>query len=123
MGRINLCSPDHISLLVHRTFNVSIPRHHIPQDQWTFEYGPAENDPEFGEGRGWATDGEPKGAADEEEDVEMNDSIRPKASGEAREAESSGRWVHHLTGSRLGDPDGYVEFTVIGCVHPSLNLS
>jgi hypothetical protein len=27
---------------------VSIPRHHIPADQWEFEYGPAENDPEFG---------------------------------------------------------------------------
>lgn len=121
MGRISLCSPDHISLLAHRTFNVSIPRHHIPQDQWTFEYGPAENDPEFGEGRDWGTGDEPRGT-DEEGDVGMNDSAEPKASGETREAESSGRWVHHLTGMRLGDPDGYVEFTVIGYVLP-LNLS
>ncbi|KAF9051047.1 hypothetical protein BDZ89DRAFT_1098578 [Hymenopellis radicata] len=46
-GRISVCSPDHISILVQRTFNVSIPRHHIPLD-WEFEYGPADNDPEFG---------------------------------------------------------------------------
>lgn len=118
VGRINLCSPDHISLLMHRTFNVSVPRHHIPQDQWTFEYGPAENDPEFGEGRDPDTGGESKGAAGQEGDVEMNDSTEPKDFGETREAEGSGRWVHHLTGSRLGDPDGYVEFTVIGYVLP-----
>ncbi|KAH8828295.1 hypothetical protein DL96DRAFT_1602599 [Flagelloscypha sp. PMI_526] len=47
-GKINLCSSDHISLLIHRTFNASIPRHHIPTNDWQFEYGPAENDPEFG---------------------------------------------------------------------------
>lgn len=123
VGRINVCSPDHISLLVHRTFNVSIPRHHIPQDQWLFEYGPAENDPEFGEGREWDACGELKGAANREEDAEMIDSTGLKVSGETREAESSGCWVHHLTGSKLGDPDGYVEFTVIGYVLPSLNLS
>lgn len=105
---------------MHRTFNVSIPRHHIPQDQWTFEYGPAENDPEFGDGRGWGDD-EAKGASDREGDVEMNDSTSSKDSGETREAESSGRWVHHLTGSRLGNPDGYVEFTVIGYVLPPSN--
>ncbi|KAF8843006.1 hypothetical protein BDN67DRAFT_1031039 [Paxillus ammoniavirescens] len=95
VGKINLCSPDHVSLLVHRTFNVSIPRHHIPQDQWVFEYGPAENDPEFGEGRGRDAEGKSNGEVDEEGD-------------------SSGRWVHHLTGGNLGDPDGYLEFTVIG---------
>lgn len=48
VGKINLCSPDHIALLLHRTFNVSIPRHHIPADTWQFEHGPAENDPEYG---------------------------------------------------------------------------
>ncbi|KAF7315356.1 BTB domain-containing protein [Mycena indigotica] len=35
-GKISLCSPDHISLLVHRTFNVSIPRKHIPEE-WVYE--------------------------------------------------------------------------------------
>ncbi|KAI0298546.1 hypothetical protein BC826DRAFT_997946 [Russula brevipes] len=78
-GRITLCSPDHVSLLVHRTFNVSIPRHHIPTDQWEFEYGPAENDPEFGN---------------------LED--------------ERGRWVHKVTGDRLGGKDRWLEFTVVG---------
>ncbi|KAF9227244.1 hypothetical protein BS17DRAFT_806452 [Gyrodon lividus] len=115
VGKINLCSPDHVSLLVHRTFNVSIPRHHIPQDQWVFEYGAAENDPEFGEGRGW-DEGKYQGEMDGEGDVEMKgvSGDEGKNSGETREPESNGRWVHHLTGGQLGDPDGYLEFTVIG---------
>ena len=37
-----------MSLLIHRTFNASIPRYHIPGDEWVFQYGPAENDPELG---------------------------------------------------------------------------
>ncbi|KAF5370557.1 hypothetical protein D9758_001836 [Tetrapyrgos nigripes] len=90
VGKINLCSPDHISLLVHKTFNVSIPRHHIPTDEWEFEYGPAENDPEFG-----------AGAQDEAEN-------KP-------EEESSGRWIHKVTGDPLGAAqNGYLDFTVIG---------
>lgn len=47
VAKISLSSPDHISLLVHRTFNASIPKHHIQTDQFEFEYGPLENDPEF----------------------------------------------------------------------------
>ena len=98
-GKVNLCSPDHVSLLVHRTFNVSIPRHHIPTDSWEFEYGPAENDPEFG--------AVANGAAIAEDAVPTTDDI-------ADHTEDSGRWVHKLSGERLGSPDGYLEFTVIG---------
>ncbi|KAH9942444.1 uncharacterized protein BXZ73DRAFT_88017 [Epithele typhae] len=89
-GRINLCSPDHVSLLVHRTFNVSIPRHHIRTDQYEFEYGPAENDPEHGVVQ-------QEGEAGAEEQVD-----------------SGGRWVHHLTGEKLGGEKGVLEFTVVG---------
>lgn len=92
-GKVNLCSPDHISLLVHRTFNVSIPRHHIPTDNWEFEYGPAENDPEYG--------GDEAGEEVEAEEANAH-------------AESSGRWVHKLTGDKLGGKDGSLEFTVVG---------
>lgn len=88
MGKVNLCSPDHVSLLIHRTFNASIPRKHLPEDRWQFEYGPAENDPEFG----------------------------PDAA-EGEDAESSeGRWVDRASGERLGGEHGDVEFTVTGCV-------
>ncbi|TFK22581.1 hypothetical protein FA15DRAFT_671373 [Coprinopsis marcescibilis] len=90
-GRIILSSPDHISLLVHRTFNVSIPRHHIPSSVWEFEYGPAENDPEFGP----ESEEEGEGSAGSEE-------------------ASTGKWVHHSSRERLGSPNGNVEFTVVG---------
>ncbi|GJE94424.1 DNA-directed RNA polymerase I subunit rpa43 [Phanerochaete sordida] len=103
VGKVNLCSPDHVSLLVHRTFNVSIPRHHIPTDNWEFEYGPAENDPEFG-----AED-----AAEGAEDAE-----KPEET-----TESSGRWVHKLTGDKLGGKDGRLEFTVIGLTIANQMLS
>lgn len=101
MGKVNLCSPDHVSLLVHRTFNVSIPRHHIPTDNWEFEYGPAETDHEFA-------------TVDGAEDAE-----KPEEA-----SESSGRWVHKLTGDKLGGKDGRLEFTVIGYVlRPCARLS
>ncbi|KAF8813578.1 hypothetical protein BYT27DRAFT_7180331 [Phlegmacium glaucopus] len=88
LGKVNLCSPDHISLLVHRTFNVSIPRCHIPTEDWEFEYGAAENDPEFGHGQGG-----------DESAEEMNEN-------------SGGKWVHRVTGESLANQ--VVEFTVIG---------
>jgi len=89
VGRVNLCSPDHVSLLIHRTFNASVPRYHIPGDEWEFQYGPAENDPEFG----------------------------PDASmGKGSEQEDAGRWVNRRNGQKLGGELGDLEFTVIGCV-------
>ena len=91
-GKINLCSPDHVSLLVHRTFNVSIPRHHIPTDEWEFEYGAAENDPEFG----------PDAVRDDADDLEKHEHV------------PGGKWVHKITGKTLGGSDGDLEFTVIG---------
>jgi DNA-directed RNA polymerase I subunit RPA43 len=79
-------------MLVHRTFNVSIPRHHIPTEEYEFEHGPAENDPEFGVG------------ATEEGDTTEDHS------------ESGGRWVHKITREPLGGKTGRIEFTVIGYV-------
>ena len=94
-GKVNLCSPDHISLLVHRTFNVSIPRRHIPVEEWEFEYDAAENDPEFGqEGRDFQ----------DESTEEMNQ-------------DTAGKWVHRVTGESLASK--VVEFTVIGYVNVS----
>ncbi len=96
-GKVNLSSPDHISILVHRIFNVSIPRHHIPTDNWEFEHGPAENDPEFGAGAQNDVSGEGSPTENEEE-----------------HPQESGHWVHKITGTNLGDTEGYLEFTVIG---------
>ena len=38
---VSLCSPDHIGLLVHKTFNATIPRSAIPNNKWKFEHEPA----------------------------------------------------------------------------------
>ncbi|CAE6414916.1 unnamed protein product [Rhizoctonia solani] len=46
-GRISLHATDHIGLLVHRTFNASIDRAHIPDGEWEYVHGPAANDPEI----------------------------------------------------------------------------
>jgi DNA-directed RNA polymerase I subunit RPA43 len=98
-GRVTICSPDHVSLLVHRTFNVSIPRHHIPTDHWEFEYGPAENDPEFGN-----------------VDDDMDADAMADAQGDDAQAttDQRGRWVHKITGDRLGGKDRRLTFTVVG---------
>lgn len=98
-GRINLCSPDHLSLLVHRTFNVSILRQHLPFEEYEFEYGPAENDPEFS-----------VRIANETTAAEQ------KGAGEDQEVRDPGRWVHRKSGVPLGGVERTIEFTVIGCV-------
>ncbi|KAI0779385.1 hypothetical protein C8Q74DRAFT_1258721 [Fomes fomentarius] len=102
-GIINLSSPDHISLLVHRTFNVSVPRHHITTDSYEFEYGPAENDPEFGPGQ--------------------EERVAEGVVGEEGQIGGGGRWVHKVTGIKLGDSDGYLEFTVVGLTIANQMLS
>ncbi|PVG02499.1 hypothetical protein CPB86DRAFT_870349 [Serendipita vermifera] len=84
-GKINICSPDHIGLLVHQTFNASIPRHHIPSHEWEFEYGALENDPEYG----WGATGD-------------------------GEEEARGRWVHKVSGEVIGSDGRPIEFTIIG---------
>ena len=93
---------------MHRTFNVSIPRHHIPKAQWVFEYGPAENDPEYGAGA----------RGGDEADITMQESEGDVVPGEDAEAptpeESGGRWVDALTGLPLGGKTGTLDFTVIG---------
>ncbi|KAG8711815.1 hypothetical protein FRC11_001771 [Ceratobasidium sp. 423] len=83
-GRISLHATDHIGLLVHRTFNASIDRAHIPGDgEWEYVHGPVANDPE------------------------INDEER-------QGDEESGRWINSQTGKTLGGESGLVEFTVIG---------
>ena len=110
-GKVNLCSPDHVSLLVHNVFNASIPRHHIPSESWEFEYGPAENDPEV------AAEKLADEAKSKDGDVKVTDGARqqsPEQGHPEAPMSSGGRWVHSLTGEKIGGKSGYVEFTVIG---------
>ncbi|KAI0305646.1 hypothetical protein B0F90DRAFT_1624855 [Multifurca ochricompacta] len=107
-GRVTLCSPDHISLLMHRTFNVSIPRHHIPTDQWEFEYGPAQDDDtEYG-------------TTDEDADVDMTADVQVD---DPLATDQRGRWVHKVTGDRLGGKDRWLPFTVVGLTVANQMLS
>ncbi|KAF8530426.1 hypothetical protein BU17DRAFT_27070, partial [Hysterangium stoloniferum] len=105
-GKVILCSPDHVSLLVDRTFNVSIPRHHIPRAEWIFEWGPAENDPEYG-----------AAAAGAEGATTLGSAVADKS---ADEPENLGRWVHAVTGEQLGPT---LDFIVIGLTVANQMLS
>ncbi|KAL4243862.1 DNA-directed RNA polymerase subunit [Abortiporus biennis] len=125
VGKINLCSPDHISILVHRTFNVSIPRKHIPTESWEFEYGPAENDPEFGAGGESDSEEGVKEQEDVNEDGANGDGedITESAKTEEEKMEARGRWVHKVAGTKLGGEDRNIEFTVIGLTVANQMLS
>lgn len=80
---------------MHRTFNVSIPRNHIPTEDYEFEYGAAENDPEYGpRSEGAEEFGAPNGV-----DYSVKD---------------TGTWVSKTTGQPLGGDENFLEFTVIG---------
>jgi DNA-directed RNA polymerase I subunit RPA43 len=119
VGKVNLCSPDHISLLVHRVFNASIPRHHIPTDHWEFEYGPADNDPEFAPDVVNLADAKDPVHGDHELDAlnhnpETNEPPVGEDAEEKDPSSGSGRWVHKITSEEIGGTTGYLEFTIIG---------
>lgn len=65
-GTHSLSSPSHLSLLFAKTFNVSIPLQHIPQDKYEFEHSEL-----------------PEGdlSSDEEEDEHVHEVGRWKADG------------------------------------------
>ena len=152
-GRIKLCSPDHIAILIHRTFNVSIPRHHIPTDNWEFEYGTLEEEeetPNSNDPNTATTDSQENQNPNDEESGNSKsvrfDNTTDTGSSDPTEAvvdkdkdstedelgePSLGYWVHKVTGEKLGDKNGQLEFTVIGyrilslspSPPPSLSLS
>ncbi|ORX34732.1 hypothetical protein BD324DRAFT_583103 [Kockovaella imperatae] len=91
-GSHSLSSPSHISLLFGKTFNVSIPLQHIPQDQYTFVQTD-EDDP-------LADDSD----SEEEQVHGLTNGI----------VEEVGRWRSTKTGKILGEDGKLVKFTVIG---------
>jgi DNA-directed RNA polymerase I subunit RPA43 len=113
VGKVNLCSPDHISVLVHKVFNASIPRHHIPTDHWQFEYGPAENDPEFAPDTVTSPVNEDIEMVENAGEASNLDPVPAKDQGDET-ANDGGQWVHTLSSEKIGGSDGYLEFTVIG---------
>lgn len=67
-------------------------------DTWEFEYGAAENDPEFGSAVQRPT-------KDDEITKDQEDY-----------SDSGGKWVHRVTADVLGGNGALIEFTVIGYV-------
>jgi DNA-directed RNA polymerase I subunit RPA43 len=93
IGTHSLSSPSHISLLLYKTFNVSIPISHIPSEQYQFNPSLPSSKREFSP------------FSDEEDD---SDSERGTEDGEVE----MGRWVDKRTGKVVGDDEG-VLFTVV----------
>ena len=140
VGTHSLSSPSHISLLIHKTFNVSIPLPHIPSDLYRFDAALAdtppplspspspEPEPELAAPEGGMevdSDGEEVKPEEDQEEVEARlrakeekERVRQEEK-EARRAEkerlesSSGRWRSAMSGKVLGDGEEEVEFTVV----------
>ncbi|KAI9635840.1 uncharacterized protein MKK02DRAFT_24769 [Dioszegia hungarica] len=94
-GTHSLSSPSHLSLLFSRTFNVSIPLQHIPQD--TYEFEATNQDDE------------------EEEDSDSEDGLIGLGGLNGHgQVEEVGRWKSRSTGELVGQGGKGVKFTVIG---------
>lgn len=110
-AKVKISSTDHIGLLAHDVFNVSIPKHHIPSSEFVFQHGPAENDPTFGSAAAaWGAAPSPNalgGAAS---------GLGSGAWGVEGEDAAVGIWVGADGGQVLGGESGIVEFTVVGSV-------
>jgi DNA-directed RNA polymerase I subunit RPA43 len=92
-GTHSLSSPSHLSLLFGKTFNISIPLQHIPDDIYEFDYS--------------AGDAQ---SADESDDDDSD-------AGEDNHVHEVGRWRDRRTGKLVGQDDGdKLKFTVIGSV-------
>ncbi|KIO32229.1 hypothetical protein M407DRAFT_66977 [Tulasnella calospora MUT 4182] len=113
-GQVILFSPDHIALLVNRTFNVSIPARHIPDDEYEFDYQANE------------VDGPINGVGERNrkvpEEMEGDETLKDSASSQHEPAvddpqiDAMGRWVKRNTCERVGGPNLMVEFTVVGMI-------
>ncbi|KAG8972688.1 hypothetical protein FRB90_010167 [Tulasnella sp. 427] len=109
-GQVILFSPDHIALLVNRTFNVSIPARHIPEDEYEFDYQSNEHDG-LVNGVGSAN-GQPQGGVSETKgDETQQDSVMDDP-----QIDAMGQWVNRTTHERVGGPNLTVEFTVVGMI-------
>ncbi|KAG8919138.1 hypothetical protein FRC00_011700, partial [Tulasnella sp. 408] len=113
-GQVILFSPDHIALLVNRTFNVSIPARHIPDDEYEFDYQPNEL---YGPINGV---GGRSGMVPEETDGDetLKDSTQSQHEPEVDDPQidAMGKWVKCDTRERVGGSNLMVEFTVVGMI-------
>ncbi|KAI5450491.1 hypothetical protein NCC49_002948 [Naganishia albida] len=107
-GTHSLSSASHISLILYKTFNVSIPLEHIPLDEYEFDEDvPAS---EIREVDGQVLDSDEEESSDEEDADEEEDDV---AVGKAEVIET-GRWRNKKTGKLLGAGGEEIAFTVTG---------
>ena len=107
-------------MLVHSTFNVSIPRHHIPTDSYEYEHGPAENDPEFGD-TVQVLDAVPETPGVPQTQTQAGEEQAMEGEEEEETDILRGKWVHKMSGDVLGGQDRILEFTVVGYVSSFLS--
>lgn len=119
VGTHSLSSPSHLSLLVHQTFNVSIPLNHIPQSEYTFDRSMSSKEEEEEEVEAAMLGSDAEG--EREGDDEHEDASEKKE----KKIASEGRWKSTVTGRAIGAEGSPVEFTVVGSVLalPSLTPS
>jgi len=107
-----------MSLLAHKTFNISIPSSHIPQLQ------EGQPDGSAGEETFQFVFGVSKSAPEKDEDM-ADDETGAEADDYAFPEEEKGNWVSSWTGQPISGSDGarLVEFTVIGLTIANSMLS
>ncbi|GHJ89151.1 hypothetical protein NliqN6_5553 [Naganishia liquefaciens] len=108
-GTHSLSSASHISLILYKTFNVSIPIENIPLEDYEFdEEVPAS---EIREVDGQQLDSDEEESSDEEDDDEDDEEAVAAAKAEVIE---TGRWRNKKTGKLLGAGGEEIVFTVTG---------
>src|SRR4051794_40762125 len=91
VGTHSLSSPSHISLLLYKTFNVSIPISHIPTEHYEFDHSIGT--------KKLTRSGTPSTVDSEDSDSELDDD--DEEGGE--HSQDLGRWVDKRTGRVVGD--------------------
>lgn len=108
-GSHSLSSASHISLILYKTFNVSIPLENIPLEEYEFdEEVPAS---EIREVDGQEPDSDEDDSSSDEDDDE--DDAEAVAAAKAEVIET-GRWRNKKTGKLLGAGGEEIAFTVTG---------
>ncbi|KAJ9118558.1 hypothetical protein QFC22_003778 [Naganishia vaughanmartiniae] len=107
-GSHSLSSASHISLILYKTFNVSIPIHNIPLDEYEFDEDVSAA--EIRETDGEVLDSDEEESSDEEDDDDDSEVIAAAK----EEIIETGRWRNKRTGKLLGAGGEEIAFTVTG---------
>jgi DNA-directed RNA polymerase I subunit RPA43 len=109
-GTHSLSSASHISLILYKTFNVSIPINNIPLDEYEFDEDVSAA--EIRETDGEVLDSDEEDSSDEEDDDEDSEGVAAAK----EEIIETGRWRNKRTGKLLGAGGEEIAFTVTGYV-------